>query len=275
MTEKEKQEKLIESLQKSLISSNTAIDAYTHGTLKELEDKSVDYLTKDKAEIWYPRAQKIAWRTKQLDEFLDLARRKNEFFESAFNSILDSLHQYRLELLNIDTRLNEEFSDDFDFISSFLYATGCNLQQKSKDYNPVIQQKHVPALLTMLQNEIKKTAYRMVQFCNIVSTVNFCGFETYEVLVAQSSQYIEPGGKLEIRAGIGAFSKLTEPIILINKRKIELGSEAFALYKMKAPNVPGRYSVPVNIQFVNPVTGKEQVQQINVQYSVTKPCTDQ
>jgi gliding motility-associated protein GldM len=79
-----------------------------------------------------------------------------------------------------------------------------------------------------------------------------------------------PGEEIEITAGVGAYSKSSAPVISINGAGVSLGEEGFASYKMTASSV-GSHSVPVRISYMNQVTGKQEVLEKNVEYTVAAP----
>jgi hypothetical protein len=50
---------VIKALQESMESSNTALNMNSNQILRSLDEKSRDYATKERADIWFPRAQQI------------------------------------------------------------------------------------------------------------------------------------------------------------------------------------------------------------------------
>ena len=76
-----------------------------------------------------------------------------------------------------------------------------------------------------------------------------------------------PGQDLEIKAGVGAFSKAAQPTISIGGSNVAIGEEGYALYKTQAGGV-GSHSVPVRISFFNQTTGKEDVREVKIDYVV-------
>jgi gliding motility-associated protein GldM len=92
-------------------------------------------------------------------------------------------------------------------------------------------------------------------------------FDSYAAIVGQNSNYLMPGQELEIKAGVGAFSKAAKPKIFIGGTGVEIGEEGFALYKTTAGGV-GNRTIPVKIVYFNQTTGKEEVKEVNVEYTV-------
>ena len=76
-----------------------------------------------------------------------------------------------------------------------------------------------------------------------------------------------PGQEIEIKAGIGAFSKAAAPTITIGGSNVAIGEEGYASYKTQAGGV-GPHSIPVRISFFNQITGKDEVREVNVEYMV-------
>jgi gliding motility-associated protein GldM len=76
-----------------------------------------------------------------------------------------------------------------------------------------------------------------------------------------------PGQKLEIKAGVGAFSKAAKPTISIGGTVVPIGEEGFALKEFDAGGM-GSHSVPVTITYFNQTTGQEEKKEVKVDYVV-------
>jgi hypothetical protein len=77
-------------------------------------------------------------------------------------------------------------------------------------------------------------------------------YEQVSAIVTQNSTYLKPGQLLQIYAGIGAFSVAAKPTFIINGTKIPVDSDGVVTYELKAGKKPGKYSVPVKIEFIKP-----------------------
>ncbi|HEY1871798.1 MAG TPA: GldM family protein, partial [Chitinophagaceae bacterium] len=108
---------------------------------------------------------------------------------------------------------------------------------------------------------------RVVQFChNKVGEVNVV-FDSYGAVIGQSSNYLMPGQKLDITAGVGAFSKKAQPTITIGGSPIQIGEDGAAHTTLEGGGI-GQHSIPVSITFTNQETGKPQTINQVVQYTV-------
>lgn len=95
------------------------------------------------------------------------------------------------------------------------------------------------------------------------------GYDNFSVIVGQSTNIAEQGDEIFISAGIGAFSRVASAKIYIEGKQIALNENAVAVYKFKAIGNPGKYSVPVKINYIN-VDGKEKSENVNIDYNIKK-----
>jgi hypothetical protein len=136
--------------------------------------------------------------------------------------------------------------------------------------NPV----YTSAMLTKLQNSIKNIENKTLAYCHdkIGSTDGKGFFDSFALIIGQSNNNVKSGDKIEITAGLGVFSGRLQPEITINGKVAEINEEGIAVYKFKAPQKTGRYFVPVKSIFISPSTGKPEIHETIVEYSVAAPC---
>lgn len=263
-----KEDKIITLLQSSLVSSNKAINVSTASLLKELEDKKYDFCTKERAEIWFPKAETIANKVKSFYDFLE----EEKLHANDKTLITDKLVRFRDEMFAIDSQFIEISGNSFDFIKKFIWVSGGDTLLKTNFFNSNSRLNSSTAILTMLQNEIKKIENRLIAFCNLKVGFIDDSFYSYSAILGQNSTILKPGETLEITAGMGAFSANGKPTIVINGQNILLGEEGFSRFRTKTQNIPGHYRIPVQIKFTNQITGKEETLSKNVEYTVAKEC---
>ena len=122
-------------------------------------------------------------------------------------------------------------------------------------------------ILSKFQNDVKTSENKVIAFCHEqVGKVEIV-FDAYAAIVGQNSNYLMPGQEIEIKAGIGAFSKNAKPTITIGGSIVPLGEEGYALQKMAAGGM-GAHSIPIKIKYFNQITGKEEEVLKNVEYTV-------
>jgi len=265
---------VIKAMEKNLLQSNATINRSTETILKSLQDKTTNWGTMERAKIWYGTAQKIGDLSQKLYNHLNTLKQRGTFTASELQELNKSLIDYKKELLSSDSSIRDEFSNQFDFFNPVLSLFLTDILSTNKLSTKNISKANFLASLTLLQNYIKINENKIIAFCHtkVGETDGGGFFNYYSAMVGQSSTYVRPGEKLEITAGVGAFSKSCSPVININGKNTSLGYEGFALYKMNAPKFPGKYKVPVQISFLNQTTGKEETISIKVEYTVAKEC---
>jgi GldM N-terminal domain len=252
-SQKNKTEELIKQLEESLQSSNKVINLSTQDILKQLFTKTTYSNSMERAKFWYPKAEQISKLSKEMYNYLDSA--KMELIEKKISTdfLNKSLDNYRKNLLDVDSSIRVEFTNNFNFL------------------NPV-SKTVLPSELIFLQNNIKVIENRIITFCNMKCEYIYHGFDIYSAIVGQNSKLLKPGDELEIQAGIGAFSRASLPKININGKNIPLSDGGYSIFKMKASTVSGEYKIPVTISYFNQTTGMEQTMNVNIEYSVAKEC---
>lgn len=282
------------TVRRSLEATNNTVNLSTLTIMKSLEDKTRDPQVQERATEWFAKAQKIVKYSTDLNSYIEGI--KNEIIKEAGGKPND-LSGFKEDNLDIVTRmmvkqgrgkdllaaLNKYSSDvlsietDPEVLASFKSAINIDVSNppgqdgKTKAWE-IAYFNMVPTvagltILSKFQNDIKTSENKLVTLCHQkVGEVKVI-FDSYAAIVGQNSNYLMPGQELEIKAGIGAFSKGSLPKISIGGTSVSIGEEGFALYKTQAGGV-GSHSVPVRISFTNQTTGKEEVKEVTVEYVV-------
>jgi gliding motility-associated protein GldM len=281
------------TVNRSLENTNTTVNISTASILKSLEQKTREAQTAERANVWYPKAQQVVSTSQNVYNYI--AELKSKIFKLAGGNPNDPtvnfkednldivtklmvnggegkklqkmLTDYRENILNIDTAIRTEFDKSLNIdISS---PPGQDGKKKAFDvaYFSMVPTVAGLTILSKFQNDIKTAENKVVAFChNKVGQVEII-FDSYAAIVGQNSNYLMPGQELEIKAGVGAFSKSALPKISIGGTSVPLGEEGFASYKTQVGGV-GTRTVPVRITYFNQTTGKEEVKDVNVEYTV-------
>ena len=271
---------VIKALDESLTKSNNIISSMNGEIFYALEKKLSDPVTHEKALVWYPKALLIHQTCDTMIAYIENLKNNikgessetmRDLFESkkAGNKLYERLKRCKEDLLNIDARLSNEFSNSIQVTT----ASFDSLPEKEKKFKETFF-KSVPiyeaiAILNKFENNIKIAENKMLTYSNFSSDVIVDDFESYSAIIAQSSSYVVKGEKIEITAGIGSFSRAAKPEIKINNRKMELNDMGFVRYNLKASDELGKHYVPVEITFIDQ-DGKKQTITKNVKYTVAE-----
>ena len=284
------------TVNRSLENTNITVNNSTSTIMKSLLDKTTTEETKIRALEWYPKAQQTVSISKTLFDYIGTLKSKilteaggsltdpNKTFkednleivtrlmvkEGEGKKLFAALQKYKTDILGIDSSIKTEFEKSLNIDLS--NPPGRDGKTKEWDYAYFNMVPTVAGLtiLSKFQNDIRTAENKVVAFCHSkVGEVKVI-FDAYAPIIGQSSGYLMPNQELEIKAGIGAYSKTAQPVISINGQGVAIGPEGYASYKTTVTGV-GSHSIPVRISYFNQVTGKTEVAEVPVEYTVGSP----
>lgn len=283
------------TVRRSLEATNTTVNASTATILKSLEEKTRETATMERAQEWYPKAQTVVSTSKQLFDYIESLKNKiitnaggnpndaNVSFkednldivtkmmvkEGEGNKLKALLEKYTADIKKIDPSIDSVFRGGFIDVSN---PPGRDGKTKAWDvaYFNMVPTVAGLTILSKFQNDIKTAENKLVAYCHQkVGEVKII-FDSYAAIVGQSTNYAMPGQEVIITAGIGAYSKNSQPSISINGSSVSIGEKGFAEYKTTATSV-GEHSIPVRISFMNQLTGKMEEKNETIKYTVASP----
>lgn len=279
------------TIDESLIKTNTAVNASSSQILKSLGEKRTDPATAERANIWYPKAEKVTQEAAKAYTFIDNLRKQlieasssggklKEDDQNATTRILVKegkgkelykiLEEYKKNVLGVDSSIAAEFANNFQVELTAPKSQTSKKKTWEEAYFYMSPTVGALSILSKFQNDIRTSENNVVSFCHKkVGEVKIV-FDSYAAIVGTSSNYVMPGQTLTINAGVGAYSKSAQPTISIGGGAAPLGPEGFATRDITAGG-PGTYSVPVTISYFDQTTGKQEQVSRNVEYTVGSP----
>jgi hypothetical protein len=271
---------VLRATEESLDRSNKTILLSSEKTYRLLQNRVSDPLTKEIAQIWQPITMHISELSSKLvkcidsikyelkDEALGIAWdesiistetkyaavKKIMFEKNRATELGTKLRNYRQAILNLDGALTKQLGNDVIKANFEYLDSGKNRQLDFA--NTFFDHSSLAATLstlTKIQNDLFITENNLVEYC--YSRTASCGlnyYTTFKTLLAISSSCVKSGDEIEISAGIGSFSVLAQPVMIIRGKKIDADPDGVVIYKFKTPQKPGKYSVPVKIIFTKP-----------------------
>lgn len=123
-------------------------------------------------------------------------------------------------------------------------------------------------ILSKFENDVRNAENQIVTYChNKIGQVEVI-YNKSVALVSQSANYIMPGQKIKIKAGVGIFSSAAAPKISIGGQSFN-ATEGYAETEMDAGG-SGPHTLPVTIVYKGQ-DGKEVTVQDKVEYTVGVP----
>jgi hypothetical protein len=269
---------IIKALDESIIYCNTSLVASTEGVLASLSEKLNNAGTHEKAKTWYPKAQKVyalsedaynnleKIKTELLKERVKKPDDVKKIFDQRGIQIYDSLMNFRKRLLEVDPLIYKEFHNSVPVFTKSFDSTNKDGNDFVKKFFENVDASVAKAMLTKLQNNILSNSNRIITFCNEQFAIDHVFYE-YSSIIAQSSSIVQPGEEIEIVAGIGEFTRLNMPRVYVYEDIIPMDANAIAIYKFKAALKPGKYYVPVKINYIDQ-DGMQQTVKKEIEYTV-------
>ena len=276
----------------SLLKSNIAIDKSDKAIFASLAQKKEKAETKAKAEIWEPKAlqaKKLAdaiyskidgYKTElqKASGLNDKGEYKVDDLDAATRIFIDggkgkefynSLDNFKKQILGISPEIDKEFSSKIPIdLNTPSSKTGEAKQSWEYSYFHMTPTIAAITILSKFQNDVKNTENQIVTYChNQIGQVELI-YDQAKPLVSQSSNYLMPGDKIKIRAGMGVFSSAAIPTVTIGGQNLSAAA-GYAETELDAGS-GGAHTIPVTIKYKDQ-NGKEQTAVDKVEYTVGTP----
>jgi len=277
------------TVDKSLVNSNTNIEASNTTLFKSLAAKLSDPTSKANAEKWAPKADEAKKLSAAMMAYIDGLKKElktasgltieedgNEKYkeddlnatsrifdtEKKGKELDDKLKAYRAAMLNIDPEIRKQFETTLPVeVDANKDATTPNFRMM-----PTVA---AITLLSKWQNNIKNAENQVVTFAhNKIGEVKVI-YDKFAAIVGQSSNYVMPGEKVKITAGVGAYSTAAQPVISIGGAGVAVNAEGFAEKEFTAEG-GGERSIAVVVNYTKP-DGLKASLPYTIKYTVGTP----
>jgi gliding motility-associated protein GldM len=279
------------TIDESLKKTNTAVSASSTQIFNSLTEKMTQAETAERAKVWQPKAQQVIGHAKKAYDFIENLRKEliaasssggklKEDDQNATTRILVKggkgkelykiLEEYKKNVLGTDPSIDSAFRTNFSVDLTAPKSQNSKKKTWEEAYFYMSPTVGALSILSKFQNDIRTSENKVVTHCHEqVGKVEIV-FDSYAAIFGTSSNYVMPGEKFTVNAGVGAYSKASQPTISIGGASVGIGDEGFASREITAGG-PGTYSVPIRISYFNQTTGKNEVKDANIPYTVGSP----
>jgi hypothetical protein len=282
---------LYQSFNSELDNMRQVVKNSTMEQLADLESKRSFPSTQYKAEMWYPKAVSIHNLSDSLISQIEVLVNKlkpnnitdeNEKEEAQLKNInasskisqnelatlFDNLFVYRNNILKVNDVIKKEFENNLVIFPTTEEKNEPDRQEFANHYFKELSGEEAVLMLKHLENNIRYNENRMITFCKEqVGTIGWYMFSSYAGIIGQSSTVIKKGEAIEIKAGVGNFSKPGSSVITIDGKTIQPDANGIIRHKPAQNESVGKKEVNVRIDFIDQEGNKWSVQKL-VQYVV-------
>jgi len=280
----------------SLEATNKVVNASTEEIMTSLKAKMNEDGTRERAQIWYPHAEKAQQMSTDLYNYIqkfkdqilkeagaDYAKGDSSYKDDNLDiatrimvehgggkELYNKLEQYKKEILAIDAKEGGQIAAKFGNSLPISLAKPKTQNKGNKSwedaYFRMVPTVAALTILSKFQNDVKTTENKVISFCHEkVGAVEVIQ-DAFAALAIANTTNALPGQEIEITAGVGGFSKKISPQITIGGQTQTVGEDGAVHYKFKADRL-GSNSIPVVIKYTDQ-NNKEQTITKTVNYVV-------
>lgn len=249
-----------------------------------LQQKLADPATRSLSNRWSPFALKVQMLSAQAISYIDSLHAKmsasGSLSKEVEKSLFDTLVNCRSNLLNV-------FPDSLDPGGHYI----AEVRGMFRRYIPLLLDtsgRAQPTLtfpewadhlfqgdtsmitlsLDKLKIDVLLSEQAIARYCDNHAESSVDRFTIFAPLVTLNSNVVAPGDTIELSAGIGAYYSSVRPKITIAGASVPVYSGGLAFYTLRASKRPGRYSIPVKIEYTTPY-GRQSTIERDVRYQVS------
>ena len=295
------------TVDKSLTDSNSNIEKSNVTLFQSLAEKRSNPETKEKADIWAPKADTAKKLSDVLYNYIEGLKKRVKTeadlkVDKAGNPVLDKdgNEDFKFDYLEASTRIFEKKGEGkilyqklTDYrnamlaidpaIDSATFPVNLTVPPShsgnAKTGNPVtdwtasyFRMTPAVAALTMLskvQNNIKNAENQVVTYCHSQIGAVKLIFNKFQPIAAGSSTYLMPGEEMVVTAGVGAFNDAAKPVISINGAPTALNENGVAEKKFNVSG-SGNQKIRVSISYTKPDGTTDRLEK-DIEYTVGTP----
>lgn len=267
------------TVDKSLMTATGVAEKKNSEIFKSFQKKVEDPTTREKAEIWLPKAQKAKALADEVYNYIEGL--KAELKKEAGLKMVEGKEDFKEDDLDAATRLfisapptgkgkGKELYDKLKYFKDQLLtidpemkaAIGANLpldipevkSEKDKEewaYSFFHMTPTVAAItmLSKFQNDIKNSESEAVEYCHKEIGEVELVYDQFQAIANANASYVMPGEEIIINAGVGAFNSASQPKVSVDGAIATPTPDGSFEYKFR-PNASG--SKNVTISFVKP-----------------------
>ncbi len=267
------------TVDKSLMTATGVAEKKNSEIFKSFQKKVEDPTTREKAEIWLPKAQKAKALSDEVYNYIEAL--KAELKKEAGLKMVDGKEDFKEDDLDAATRLfisapptgkakGKELYDKLKNFKEQLLAIDPEMKadiaanlpldlpevksEKDKEdwaYSFFHMTPTVAAItmLSKFQNDIKNSESEAVEYCHKEIGEVEIEYDQFQAIANASASYVMPGEEIVINAGVGAFNSAKQPTVSVDGASATPTPDGSFEYKFR-PNASG--SKNVTISFVKP-----------------------
>jgi gliding motility-associated protein GldM len=269
------------TVDRSLMTASEIVEQKNVSIFKSFEKKIADATTREKAELWFPKAQKAKQLSDEIYNYLESL--KKDLKKEAGLKLENGVEVYKEDDLDAATRLFVSNPPEGKGRGKELFAKLQAYKKALEEIDPAIAKDVLPNLpldltipksanqaaknnwaygyfhmtptvagitiLSKFQNDVKNSEAQIVEYCHKEIGEVELVYDQFQAIANANASYVLPGEEIIINAGVGAFNSASRPSVSVDGAGATPTADGSFEYKFK-PTSSGIKRV--NISFVKP-----------------------
>lgn len=268
------------TVDKSLMTASGIVEQKNIGVFKSFQKKLADPVTKEKAELWYPKAEKAKLLADDVYNYIEALKLELKK-EAKLSKDENGKEVYKEDDLDAATRMflsnppegkakGKELYNKLKSFKDQLLAIDPDIAKEvgatlpldlpeAKDDKAKMAWAYTffhmtptvagITILSKFQNDIKNSEAQVVEYCHKeIGEVELI-YDQFQAIANANASYVMPGEEIIINAGVGAFNSASKPSVSVDGASATPTPDGSFEYKFK-PSSSG--SKKVTISFVKP-----------------------
>ncbi len=280
------------TVDKSLQGSNANLTTANAVLYKSLDDKMKDDQYKAQAAIWQPKAVMAKQHSDEIIKYIEdlklelmqnaSLKEDGSFKEDNLDAstrlfetngkgdlLKAKLEDYKKKMLAIDSSFPSRFSANFPVNTDPIPSKEGGTKPFTTGYFHMTPTVAALTMLSKFQNNVKNAENTISSYIHSkIGAVEFV-YDQFAAVVGQSSNYVMPGEKVTITAGVGAYSTAAQPQITIGGAGVPVNADGVAIREFTAEG-GGERSMPVSVTYTKP-DGTKETKTFPIKYTVGTP----
>ncbi len=280
------------TVDKSLQGSNKSITTANSILYKSLDDKLKDEQYKAQAEYWQPKGVMAKQYSEDIIKYIeglklelmqaaglkedgsfkeDNLDASTRVFETGGkgDQLKAKLEEFKEKMLKIDSSFEGRFRENFPVNTDPVPSKEGGTKPFTTGYFHMTPTVAALTMLSKFQNNVKNAENTVASYIHSqIGSVKFV-YDKFAAVVGQSSNYVMPGEKVTITAGVGAYSLAAQPQISIGGASIPVNADGVAIKEFNADG-GGERSIPVTVTYTKP-NGEKETKTFPIKYTVGTP----
>ena len=279
----------LEAINQGFETSTQVLEANCDTSMYALIHGSRDEIDQYRASRWQPIAAKATVMAIKASDYIDSLQKElkdaHKISDEQISDLFDTLMHFKQSLPRLFGILQSQpgykyFQEDLSGVYASLAvlpgypvsATPASAISRWKDSTFNQDEVITRLALTKLKHDLILSDYQLIQFIRReMAVTEDLVYSRFSAIAVLSTSVVKPGDTICVFAGIGHITTEVNPMITVGNVPVTLTESGEAIKTVKAGQKPGKYAIPVRLEYSKP-DGSRTAHVDTLHYQIVAPC---